>query len=380
MNGSLPSDAPLTARRDLRPGAPALFNLAEVRANQHVGLQTITSVFMLEHNNLATQLAALYPGQYSDAELFGFARNILAAELWKIQTVEMSVQLVDDPAQQAIIASVFSAAYTRAYNPLATHITPEDFISAYRWHAMVPDTLQLRNPANLAPVGAPLVYTSTFHDTSVLRANGLGRVVAGLGVQPAGWVTLNNVGGVSSLNHPNLIYTRHNPFDEGECEVVPLYDLAAVDIIRERERGLPKIGNYWRRIGLPEYAPTQWMNIANTPNQATLLGELYGWNIENVDFVVGMLGQSTTSLDGLPEVSTAGFIPFVISRAYSDRFFTTAGFVPASYTPFGLARLFGSGAAGDVGVSFAQILYETGVLPLGSIPRPATIFKVWPTA
>jgi len=234
---------------------------------------------------------------------------------------------------------------------------------------------------NLQPVGQPFDFLSTFQNTAVIRQYGIGQVIAGLGVQPAGWVTLNNhPESIRRISHPAVVYDRSNPFAAGECEVVPLYDLGAVDIVRERERGLPKIGQYWRNIGLGQYAPTQWMNIANTADQASILGDLYGWNIENVDFVVGMMGQNSLPIDGLPQVSSAGFIPFVISRAYSDRFLTSAGFTPASYTQWGLARLFGTGAPGSHGVSLAQIIVENGILPLSTIPNPAAIFKVWPAS
>lgn len=374
LAGGLPPNKAKMTYRESRSTAPPLFHFGDPRGNQHVGLQAIQTLFLLEHNNIVAQLAAAYPALTSD-ELFGFARNILAAELYKIQTVEMSVQLVDDPAQQAIIASVFSAGHTRAYNPLATHITPEDFISAYRWHAMVPATLQLRDN-NRAPIGAPVEYFSTFHDTSVLRANGVGPVLVGLGMQPAGWLTLNNhPDGIRRLNHPSLIYDRSSPFADKECQVVPLFDLGTLDVVRDRERAVPRIGNYWRRLGLPQYAPTMWMHLANTASQAAVLADLYDNNIENVDFVVGMLGGNSIPADGLPEVSTAGFIPFVISRAYTDRFFTSAGFIVDNYTQLGLARIFGAGTV--PGVSMSQIMVETGVVAANTIPNPAKVFKVW---
>lgn len=352
-----------------------LFHIGDMRANQHTGAQAMHTLFMREHNNLATKLKAIHP-TWSDEQLFNTARMILGAELIKIQTVEISVQLVDDPAQQAIIAAVWQGARTRDYNPLATHITPEDFLSAYRWHAMVPSTIQLRGK-DRQKIGSPIDYLTTFHDTTLVREHGIDAVLIGLASEPAGWVTLNNVpAALQRLSHPSLLYTRITPFEEGSCTVVPIFDLSATDIVRERERAVPHIVQYWKDLGLGQYAPKKFMDIARNAQQASLLAELYDWNIENVDFVVGMLGQDSTVLDGLPQPSTAGFIPFVISRAYSDRFYTNAGFTVESYSQFGLDRLFGVNP-GDFGVSMAQIMMENGVINPTTVANPSHIFKTW---
>lgn len=370
----LPMDWVARSWRDNIAANP-LFQVGDMRANQHAGAQAIHALFILEHNNIATQLAQLYPAM-TEEELFGTARLILAAELIKIQTVEISTQLVDDPAQQAIIASVWQGARTRQYNPLATHLTPEDFVSAYRWHAMVPSTIQLRNKQRQT-IGSPIDYLTTFHDTSIVRQHGIAPVLIGLGCQTAGWVTLNNVpAALQRLSHPSLLYTRHEPFADATCQVVPIFDLSATDIVRERERGVPRIVKYWKDLGLGSYAPKKFMDLAPTPEQASLLAQLYDWNIDNVDFVVGMMGQDSTVLDGLPQPSTAGFIPFVISRAYSDRFFTAAGFTTYHYTQFGLDRLFGT-QPGQIGVTMYQIMLENGVIDATTVPNPAKIFKTW---
>ncbi|KCV71924.1 hypothetical protein H696_01334 [Fonticula alba] len=395
VTGFAPDEPASGNRRRRNPNHPALFLLGDDRGNQHAGLTAMHLLFVNEHNNVAAMLEAAYP-HLSDEELFQRARLIVGAELFKIQTIEMSTQLVADIPSQLLVASLWSGYATKEYNELAIHATPFDFNAAYRFHAMVPETLQLRD-RNGTPLGDRVNYIDTFHNTTLLRQYGYGPVLIGLASEVAGKLTFNNVpDAIRNIRHTDVTYSRSTPFggyfgpslgssSRSKCVVQPFLDIGTVDVVRDRERGVPRANDYYARIGLPELRATHFGQIAPTPEGARAVADLYDWDINNVDFIVGLLGFDSTELDGIPIISTAGFLPFVYSRNTHDRFYTKDWLTPSVYTQAGFDRLMGT-STNPGGVTLAQIMVEAGVLdqaPANNGVHFATrlpgleVFKVW---
>ncbi|KCV67678.1 hypothetical protein H696_05788 [Fonticula alba] len=393
----LPPDEPTSqsGARRLAPGAPPLLLLGDSRGNQHIGLTAFHALFVSEHNNLAKLLAQAYPAM-SDEELFQTARLILAAEVFKIQTVELSSQLSTDPAKKMLAEQIWSSHGSRNYNEnFGVHLTPFDFTSAYRLHSMMPASFQ---PLDIAgfKVGERIDYFHTYHNSQILRDRGVGAILRGLATEVAGHMSLNNhPAGIRRLTHSDVVFQQRTPYhplgpagpayqyaQQGTCYVAPFIDLGVVDIVRDRERAVPRANEYYRRCGLPELAAPTFAYMAQDPVTAARMAELYDWQIEQVDLAIGMLGMDSADSDGVSLLSSTGFLPFVAGRASLDRFYSNTWLTPAVYTAVGYDRLMGT-ASNPTGVTLTQIMEELGhvnlpLRPNGAIvPTEHDIFRVW---
>jgi hypothetical protein len=246
---------------------------------------------------------------------------------------------------------------------------PEEFVTVYRLHALVPDLIDYRvldkpNPINLE---IPVVMTFRGRATGFMRERGLANWAVSLGRQRLGALALQN--------HPRFLQNLRMERLQSPTKTI---DVAALDIIRDRERGVPRFNEFRRQYGLHQLTSFQdFINKEDTPEaqaeQARLaktLQEVYGthkcdsskkitdaqknddgsdindclghpdgtWvdNIEDLDTVVGWLAESTRP-HGFA-ISETQFVVFILNasrRLYSDRFFTSS-FRPEFYTQLGV--------------------------------------------
>jgi hypothetical protein len=167
-------------------------------------------------------------------------------------------------------------------------------------------------------------------------------------------------------------------------------DLAALDIIRDRERGIPRFNEFRRQIGLRQLTsfddfidirlPQDSAEFAEQRELVRAMREVYGQhrcdaskiittaqldldgrpindclghpdgsmvdNIEDLDLVVGFLAE-TTRPHGFA-ISETQFHIFIINasrRLFSDRFFTSS-FRPEFYTRLGIDWVMNNGPTG----------------------------------
>ncbi|HLA31977.1 MAG TPA: peroxidase family protein, partial [Pseudomonas sp.] len=111
-------------------------------------------------------------------------------------------------------------------------------------------------------------------------------------------------------------------------------DLAAIDVLRDRERGVPRYNEFRRQIGLNPI--TKFEDL--TQDAATLaeLKRLYNNDIEKIDTLVGQLAE-TVRPDGFAFGETAFqiFIMNASRRLMADRFYTK-DYRPEVYTQEGI--------------------------------------------
>jgi Animal haem peroxidase len=260
---------------------------------------------------------------------------------------------------------------------------PEEFITVYRLHPLVPDVLEFRRwdqDPNAIRESVPVGDTFRKGATDAMRQKGLANWALSMGRQRLGALTLQN--------HPQFL--QNLKMDRLESDTHQI-DVAALDLIRDRERGVPRYNEFRRQYGLKQL--TTFDDFVNQrepdPNiraeQERLvqtLREVYGQhpcdaskiithaqvnddgseindclghsndslvdNIEDVDTVVGWLAENTRP-HGFA-ISETQFVVFILNasrRLYSDRFLTSS-FRPEFYTTFGRDWVMNNGPGPDV--------------------------------
>lgn len=249
---------------------------------------------------------------------------------------------------------------------------PEEFVSVYRLHPLVPDLLEYRDltaDPNKIVKRIPVVETFQGKATDFTHSMGLANWGLTLGRQRLGLLTLNN----SPLFLQNLKMGR---LDSKTQQI----DVVALDIIRDREHGVPRFNEFRRQYGLRQLTSfDDFMDPGAAPGspdqleqQATAkaLREVYGQhvcnaskiitdaqvnedgspindclghpngavvdNIEDVDTAVGYLAEYRHP-HGFA-ISETQFVVFILNasrRLFSDRFFTSS-FRPEFYTTLGV--------------------------------------------
>jgi hypothetical protein len=115
---------------------------------------------------------------------------------------------------------------------------PEEFITVYRLHPLVPDLIEYRefNQPDHIQRTIPVIDTFRKQATTAMHDNGLANLALSMGRQRLGRLTL--------LNHPQFL--QNLPIDNTGHQI----DVAALDLIRDRERGVPRFNEFRRQYGL----------------------------------------------------------------------------------------------------------------------------------
>jgi hypothetical protein len=392
-----------------------------------------------EDSGLRNPASATRVIRYRDVtpdELFDAARLVVAAEIAKIHTIEWTPQLLyDEPlfkgmngnwgglfskdnvltdALQRTIQRLGTAPTAKKANELYSVLAsspgivglgsqkknwdvakpddvnggtnhfgspfnfPEEFISVYRLHPLLPDLIEYREASdpNVVRAKIPIVETFRGKATPFMRERGLANWTLSMGRQRLGVLALQN--------HPRFM--QNLKIDRLKSPTQQI-DLAALDIIRDREHGVPRFNEFRRQYGLRSLTSFDDFIDAHVPkdsaeatDQARLvatLREVYGQhrcraavvithaqknadgtpitdclghpdgsivdNVEDVDTVVGYLAE-TTRPHGFA-ISETQFVVFILNasrRLFSDRFLTSS-FRPEFYTTLGVDWVMNNG-------------------------------------
>jgi hypothetical protein len=110
-------------------------------------------------------------------------------------------------------------------------------------------------------------------------------------------------------------------------------DLAATDILRVRERGVPRYNQFRRLLRLKPAGSFE--DLTDNPAWQEEIRDVYDNKIERVDLMVGLYGEPLPPGFGFSDTAFRVFILMASRRLKSDRFFTT-DYTPDVYTPVGL--------------------------------------------
>jgi hypothetical protein len=109
-------------------------------------------------------------------------------------------------------------------------------------------------------------------------------------------------------------------------------DLAALDITRDRERGVPRYNEFRRQLHLKPAATFD--ELTDNPTWARELEDMYG-DVEKVDLQVGMHAETPPPGFGFSDTAFRVFILMASRRLKSDRFITDC-YTEEYYTKTGM--------------------------------------------
>ena len=204
----------------------------------------------------------------------------------------------------------------------APYSLTEEFVGVYRMHPLMPDEYDFKSIAT----GGQL-ERRTLPELAGLRTPEI-----------AERLTMPDLFYSFGISHPGALRLHNYPKflqnltrDNGEH-----LDLAAVDILRDRERGVPRY-NQFRR--LMHKAPlTSFDQITDVPAWRQQLKQVYNNDIEQVDLMSGLFAEPLPQGFGFSDTAFRIFILMASRRLKSDRFFTD-DYRPDIYTPFGIDYL-----------------------------------------
>ena len=234
------------------------------------GLGMLSTLFAREHNAVCDRLKADYP-HWDDEELFQRARLVVAALLAKIHTAEWTPAVISHPTTVfALRANWFGVAGERIARTFG-RISDSEVISgipgcgdrALRGAVLADRGVHQRLPD--APAAArrlrPPVARRRPRRCAQLTFRGAGRAALEGGRRDASaWSDLFYSFGTT---HPGAIVLRNFPhflqeFDRPDGKVI---DLAATDIVRIRELGVPRYCEFRRLLHLA--APTTFAELTD---------------------------------------------------------------------------------------------------------------------
>ncbi|MFD9517221.1 peroxidase family protein [Streptomyces sp. NPDC059979] len=330
--GRLPSDP--------RPGLACL-DATGMNSDYWTGLSLLHTLFAKEHNAICDQIRSHHP-TWDDERLFHTARLVNTALMAKIHTVEWTPGVLDTPVLKRAMDANWYGVLPRWVSkrfgrigsgemlsgilgsPTDHHAAPfsmtEEFVSAYRLHPLIPDEVTLRDHT-----GGSVREVIGFNDMqgattrTAIDAYGMSDLLYTFGTEHPGALVLHN--------HPDAL--RNLARLSGEH-----IDLGTVDILRDRERGIPRYNAYRQMLRKRPVASFEELTGGH-PGDTPLLKELYGGRLDRVDTLVGNLAEPRPAGFGFSDSLFRIFILMASRRLKSDRFFTT-DYRPEVYTAEGL--------------------------------------------
>ena len=301
------------------------------------------TLFTLEHNSICDRLLAEYPN-WSDDEIFERARLVNAALLAKIHTVEWTPAIISHPTSQFALKANWWGVQMELLNRVFGRLTPsevisgipgsetdhfgvpycltEEFTIVYRMHPLIRDDYSFRSADK-----NQLILDRTFreiagpHAEEVLQQVSLTDAFYSFGTSYPGALTLHN--------YPRYLQRRIEP--DGS-----IIDLATTEILRDRERGVPRYNEFRKLVHLLPLKGFE--ELTSNTTWVEQLRRIYNDDIDSVDLIIGMYAEFESGRlpkgFGFSDTAFRIFILMASRRLNSDRFFTT-DYNPKVYSQVG---------------------------------------------
>ncbi|EMC93180.1 hypothetical protein BAUCODRAFT_230055 [Baudoinia panamericana UAMH 10762] len=325
--------------RDPKTGLP----LTGFNNNWWIGLELLHTLFALEHNAVCDLLRAAHPTWTSD-QIFDKARLVISCLMAKIHTVEWTPAILAHPALQVAMNTnwwgLVGEKLTKLLGRLSTddvvsgipgsgvdqdgvpYSLTEEFVSVYRMHTLIPDNIAFFN----ATTGSH-ERTTPFEDVVFAKA----RDPLDSGVSFADAFYSFGINYPGAITHNNYGAFLRGPMDAGDGV---LRDMATVDILRDRERGIPRYCEMRRLLHMT--APKSFLELTGGDEAlAKKVEEVYEGDVEKVDLLIGCHCEPLPKGFGFSDTAFRVFILMASRRLKSDRFIANQ-FDKETYTAEGL--------------------------------------------
>jgi Animal haem peroxidase len=216
----------------------------------------------------------------------------------------------------------------------ADYCLTEEFVSVYRMHALMPDRIDVYS---LTEKREPTTFTlDAERDRAHVDAIGPGARDRALRDR----LRMEDLFYSLGLAHPGALVLHNYPdwmrrLQRRNSDGTPdeFIDLAAIDIVRDRERGVPRYNRFRK---LMHMRPVKsFKKLTSNAVWAKELEVAYGGDLEKVDLMVGMYAEDKPDLFGISDTAFRVFLLMASRRLKSDRFFTK-DYTPEIYSKAGI--------------------------------------------
>jgi hypothetical protein len=292
----------------------SLFAAGDVRANENVELTALQTLFVRNHNLIASELQKEHP-TWSDEQLYQEARKINIAEYQQIVYTQYLPDLLGPKALPA---------YT-GYNPSVDPAIATEFSTvAFRFgHSLLSSQIERQgnNGQDVLPndpAGATISLSTDFFDPNVLNPNGVVDPLTGHTSTDIGPILKADADGVAQADDlmaigdvRNLLFANGGLEDNGQ-------DLIARDVERARDDGIGTYNQVRVAYGLPPV--TSFAQITSNVQVQQELQKAYG-SVNNIDPFEGGLAE-----DHVPGSDLGPLFTKIIADQFNrlragDRFF-----------------------------------------------------------
>jgi hypothetical protein len=307
--------------------------------NSWVGQSLLHALFAMEHNAICDRLKRDYP-RWDDERMFQQARLINAALMAKIHTVEWTPAILPNDIVRTAMRTNWHGALGKLQNvfrdlndnellggipgsPTDHHTAPysltEEFVSVYRMHSLMPDDYTIKSAATGQALGQfELPALSGRRGRAVLEQFNPADLFYSLGTAHPGALRLHNF--------PRTLQTLVQ--DNGDR-----FDLGTIDILRDRERGVPRYNQFRRLMHKPPVKSFE--ELSDNPEWVKEIRRVYNDDLEKVDLLVGLMAEPLPKGFGFSETAFRVFILMASRRLKSDRFLSK-DYRPDVYTKPGI--------------------------------------------
>ncbi|CAG5166726.1 uncharacterized protein ALTATR162_LOCUS6969 [Alternaria atra] len=286
--------------------------------NWWLGIEMLHTLFALEHNAICEKIRQGHPDWTGD-QIFDKARIVNCALMAKIHTIGMAANwwgIVREKLTKAVgrISKTNEAisgipGLGVDYHGIPYSLT-EEFVSVYRMHPLIPD--------NIALFGAGSgKHINTVPTEDLIFKKSLDPLKAG-----ATWADafysfgINYSGAITNNNYSTFMQRLKTP--DGQ-----LRDMGTVDILRDRERGVPRYTAFRRLLRMT--VPKTFENLTGGNIElAAKLSEVYDGDIDKVDMLVGSHSELLPQGFGFSDTAFRIFVLMASRRLKSDRFIAGA--------------------------------------------------------